>query len=928
MLFEELSNNYGRPFNNDDNGILNDIFKEFNERKTIYKMFDYYIKEGKIIKVSELKEMKNKKEKEYPTPIFAFLFLLSKMPDGLPDCIVQIIFDKEIDESFNDDSISKYTKNKWNYLNTDIEFEEKSEKYYIRFFLKLLKLYCKLLYFNIQKNSNEIKYPDENIHLIFNSYNNEGIWKSNIPPDLKDEEIINENEFIGKDFNIQSHTENIFNLIIYLVDNLHYFDEQYIYIEYLIEILLLFPSYFFLKKICKFYIQKSLEYCNKCIEFYENKNKYIKKNKDPNESKDSIKNDKPGEDLSKFKGKINEEDYLLLEEIKKEREKLNVKYKEMKDKYGKWKNNNINDINNIHEEMKKKLIYQKAKLSLFLYSITNEEIKELTNEEIKELPKDFQFELNLLKFMKNKEKKLDYMNYKNNYKYNYKNIFLSEEKKSILYYELASKLYSENKEIAKIYLEKALNISKRNKENKFIEHRIKIDLAYIFMKEIKINEESKNNEEIMEKIKMLNNLMQNYNKKLYNEEYYLRQEFYDLINPNTIMLNANPLNNGFSILTNGIHALPNNQYYILEKLKEKGNKMNGNIRIKSYILNEDNLKNVLKKKGEILIIQSDDFTINGDIIMESDEGISKKLDKNKFIKLIENNSNKINFRFVILGFIYSSKLYDYIKDKIDFEYLIYFETFDDFDTININNKYLKFNQLIVEFIINFVSSYKENAIGNFRENFNKILVNNDLKNYVFLKLESKNINNTRFINKINNKGIFFSEPLLNLQKPEIIKNKEYKYDSNEMLKLIKKIKEGENLNFYCNKLMKEKYLNKEIEIIKYFYRHKTFYQYYIIDIENDGESELINEDDTKGYNKKFYLIYNCRYLSNEILHYLKNNKISYIIIYDDENKDDDAEIKENDNYIFEENDNIEDNKYSVFELNFDYSESDSEDNFY
>ena len=32
--------------------------------------------------------------------------------------------------------------------------------------------------------------------------------------------------------------------------------------------------------------------------------------------------------------------------------------------------------------------------------------------------------------------------------------------------------------------------------------------------------------------------------------------------------------------------------------------------------------------------------------------------------------------------------------------------------------------------------------------------------------------------------------------------------------------------------------------------------------------------------------------------------------------------------IFEENDNIEDNKYSVFELNVDYSESDSEDNYY
>ena len=897
MLFEELSKNYGRPINNDD-GKFNGIFEDLNELKTINKLFDYYIKEGKLIKVSELKKMKEMKikiEKKSLTPICAFLFLLSKMPDGLPDCIVQIIFDKEIDESFNDDSISKHTMNKWNYINTEIEFEEKYEKYYIRHFLKLLKLYCKLLCFNIEKDRKEIKYPDENIHLIFNSYNNEGIWKSNIP-NIKDEENINENEFIGKDFNIQKHKENIFYLINYLVDKLHYFYEQYIYIEYLIEILLLFPSYFFLKKICKLYIKKSIEFCNKCLDFYENKG--VKKIEDINENKDLIE-------------KINKDNYLLLEEIKKEIEKFSEKYKDIKNNYEKLKNNNINNINNKNEEIKKKLIYQKAKLSLFLYSISNEEIKEFPEYE------DLQLELNLLQFMKNEKKTLDYIE-------NNKNIFLSEEKKSILYYKLASKCYLQDKKKAKSYLTKALEISKRIKGNRFIEHRIEIDLAYIFIKEIKINEENKNNEEIMEKIEMLNNLMKNYNNKLYNEEYHLREEFYELINPNTIMLNANPLNNGFDILSSGIHALPNNQYYILEKLKEKEKIMNGYLRIKSYILNEDNLKNVLKKKGEILIIQSDDFSINGDIIMESDEGISKKLDINKFIKIIENNSNKINFRIVILGFIYSDKFVDYIKDKIEYEYLIYFKTFD-FDTIDINNKYLKFNQLIVEFIINFISTYNENNIGNFfsKENFNKILENNDLKNYFFWDSVSKNTNNTQFINKIKNKGIFFSESLLNLQKPELIKNKEYKYDSNEMLKIIKKIKEGENPKIYCNKLMKEKYLNMGFEIIKYFYRHKTFFQYYIIDIENEGESELINIENTKGYNKKFYLIYNCRYLSDEILNYLKIIKISYIIIYDDENKDED-EIKENDNYKLKENENSENNNFSIFELNNENNESEKE----
>ena len=42
-------------------------------------------------------------------------------------------------------------------------------------------------------------------------------------------------------------------------------------IDYLVEILLLFPSYFFLKKICKNYIKKCKELCLQCINYYKNK---------------------------------------------------------------------------------------------------------------------------------------------------------------------------------------------------------------------------------------------------------------------------------------------------------------------------------------------------------------------------------------------------------------------------------------------------------------------------------------------------------------------------------------------------------------------------------------------------------------------------------------------------------------------------------
>ena len=48
--------------------------------------------------------------------------------------------------------------------------------------------------------------------------------------------------------------------------------------------------------------------------------------------------------------------------------------------------------------------------------------------------------------------------------------------------------------------------------------------------------------------------------------------------------------------------------------------INKHIRIKSYILNAENLSKAFNDKGEILIIQSDDFTDNGEIVCESKNG--------------------------------------------------------------------------------------------------------------------------------------------------------------------------------------------------------------------------------------------------------------------------------------------------------------------
>lgn len=77
------------------------------------------------------------------------------------------------------------------------------------------------------------------------------------------------------------------------------------------------------------------------------------------------------------------------------------------------------------------------------------------------------------------------------------------------------------------------------------------------------------------------------------------------------------------------------------------------------------------------------------------------------------------------------------------------------------------------------------------------------------------------------------------------------------------------------------------EIIKYFFCHKTFMQYCVVDVEYNSESQLIKEENQNkfgkkiGENKYFYLVYNCRYYNSfDVLNYLLDNKCSYIIIFD------------------------------------------------
>ena len=802
------------------------------------------------------------------TPQCAYLFLLSKMPKGLPSYFIKLIFK----DNYEHELVSQYSNNKWKYINNEIKFNQSKinkenenqinlefdtfEKYAIKYILKALKLYAKILYFNIRKDRDKIMYPDENFHFLFNSYNDEGIWKSNIP-NIKDDDNINENDFIDNDFKVENHRENIINLIGYLVEKIDYInDGNYItYIDYLVEILLLFPSYFFLKKICKNYIKKCKELCLQCINYYKNKN-----------------------------------------------------------------NNNIIINNNKDKQFLDKFIFQFVKLSLFLYSISNEyEINEdFLNDKLKS-------ELDFLKFIKKGDKNID----------NILNKTKSDKKKSIIYYVLGRNYFTKNDDKSEYYLNEALKFISSCREFKFLKIRIKIDLCYILLN--KINKGNKVEEnKIEEKINILDTLLKElFNDKLYHEELNLRQKFSKKLKPNIIMLNSNPLNSGYSLYSSGIYTDPNNQYYILERLRKfKNNEVKRHIRIKTYILNKQNLEEALKEEPEILIIQSDDFTENGDIMMETDEGMSEKLSIDEFKNMLNKFTKKLKFRIVLLSFMNCSKLIKVIEDKLEYEYLIYFKDIkiDSFYQIEIDNRVSI--RSITDFIY-LVCSY-ENIYDKEK------LIKDKLNERKIFEIKYGLNNSTIIINdnQINNnltKGIFFSEPFLELPniKYHFKQNELYYYKDimNDKIKAILKRKKEEQI-FYISKSEENKYKKMGFDIIKYFYRHEKFNQFYYIDTGKRREIELIakkeieNKEGKNEENTKFYFIYNSLDDNDakEIINALLSDNSSYLIINELEDKENYS------NEIFEDNKIIEkslcndgNENFSIYENEVSYSESDSEE---
>ena len=406
---------------------------------------------------------------------------------------------------------------------------------------------------------------------------------------------------------------------------------------------------------------------------------------------------------------------------------------------------------------------------------------------------------------------------------------------------------------------------------------------------------------IKNKIKELDELIKRpYQKDIYKDAINLKNKIYDdLLEPDIIMINSNPLKND----SNNIYSL-NNQYYILDKLKKD---INEHIRLKSYVLNNENLSKALNEKGEILIIQSDNFTDNGEIVCETKNGESKLLTMNNLINILENK--KINYKVIILCFPNSCKIKKYFNN---FPYVISFEYFNN---LNLKENILKeLNKASIEFIIDFIKNITNEKLNNeikkiFDLSKNRFLDNiksfNNEINYNDSIILSNNENialKIEYLKEIEDKHLFLYNPLLKFNNITIKENENIPEYSSKIYKIIQKIEKNNKIIYYCDESTKNKYLKTCFEVMKFYHRHKTYNELFCIDIERGDKALLqsiirkMNEfrkiDSKEKENEEniqlkncFILIYNCYRLDllDVDLFSLLNNNSSYIIIYDNEN---------------------------------------------
>ena len=424
----------------------------------------------------------------------------------------------------------------------------------------------------------------------------------------------------------------------------------------------------------------------------------------------------------------------------------------------------------------------------------------------------------------------------------YKRIYDKEVRNKIIYakYEIACLVYLEKKyKKAKEILYEARKLSKESNDI-FIRDKINIELAKIIEEEI-FNEKRETIEQKKEEYeKYLNYVINGGHFRLAPEALNLKEEFNKKIEPDIVMLNSNPLikKDNYSVLHSSIWAKHNNQYYILNKFSDK---LARNLRIKSKVLNKDNLNEALNSKGKILVIQSDDFNEEGEIMLESDYGEGETLPKDILEKTMI--PNKIMYDVVILCFIKSGRLIDSFKGKS--KYLI---TFDDIEYDNMDFISLKkYNRLSIDFLVDFIrKTTKFNIEKSFNDskeiflkgakNIIKVLNNSNLITLTLNSDKKFDKENTIYDQKklegCNGKGIFFYPLIVYHIQLNILDLRTDEY-TDYILHLIKLILKGNQIiNIYSKNDMPINKFNTKVmisnEVIKFLYRHQKFNKIFFI----------------------------------------------------------------------------------------------------
>ena len=314
-------------------------------------------------------------------------------------------------------------------------------------------------------------------------------------------------------------------------------------------------------------------------------------------------------------------------------------------------------------------------------------------------------------------------------------------------------------------------------------------------------------------------------KKLLNEIKQKNNYTITLISSNSL-LNANGAQ---------VFACANTATFIAQSLYEKIKKK---IRIKTILLTMTNLIDVLQSSGDILILQSDDYTEKGEIVVENDDGKSEVISNEKMQSIIkENHIDMIAYKLVLFGYTNSSLILP-IFSKCNIQYAI---SFDKFNTVAFTPlAIMSYNILLCAFIVHFVENLMTDAIDiafakakntfinrlNRIDEFSSVLnirINNEDVQYVRLTKRDNDINNEIFDfvierTKLKEGNIQFNRPILPSSLP--VSSKRLICKNVEMYSLIKMINENKIVNLWGMSGVGKTALG--IEVAKFFHRHGKF----------------------------------------------------------------------------------------------------------